>query len=141
MECFMRNLFPRALLALSSAILIFGGVMHGIAFARKAAAALDASGLPTFFSNELKVLWLADSTTLIAVGVAYAVAAVYPRMVPPPAILLFSAIPAATMFLLYGLLGAFYAAHLLGAAILTAVVAALLAIYTGRSAVTRGMSA
>jgi hypothetical protein len=122
----MRIPIARALLALSSIVLLFGGVMHGLAYVKKAAPALDASHLASFFVAELKVLWLGDSTTLIGVGVIYAVAAISPRVTSGIVLLLVTAVPAATTLLLYGFLGGFYAAHLLAAATIMASVAALL---------------
>jgi hypothetical protein len=124
----MHTQIARILLALSSLALLFGGVMHGLAFVKKAGPTLDVSHLPPFFVAELKVLWLGDSTTLIGVGVVYAVAAIVPKMTSGIVLLLITTVPAATTLLLYGFLGEFYAAHLLAAATIMASAGGLLLI-------------
>jgi hypothetical protein len=135
----MRARIARVLLSLSSITLLFGGLMHALAFVRKAAPALNASHLPAFFVAELKSLWLADSTTLIAVGVIYAVAAIVPRAIPGLVLLLVSAVPAGTTLLIYGFLGGFYAAHLLAASTLMASGAGLLRMFDAPRAMDSGI--
>jgi hypothetical protein len=122
----MQSRAPRVLLGLSSAILLFGGAMHGVAYMLKAASAIGLSNLPPFLASELKVLWMADSTTLISVGATYAFLAVRPQAASGVVVLLITAVPAATTVLLYGFLGGFYAAHLLAAASVMGFAAGLL---------------
>jgi hypothetical protein len=107
--------FPaaRLLLASSAAICMFGGIMHAIAYAAKASQVIGSSGLPAFFAAELKVLWLADSTTLIALSLVFALIAAKPLSAGKAVIMLLAIVPAAITALLYAFLGPFYAGHLL----------------------------
>jgi hypothetical protein len=116
----------RFLLALAAAIFLFGAVMHAKAYFGNASRALDASPLKMFFSNELKGLWLADSTTLAGLALIFGLMATRPALAVKPVILCLSWIPAATTALLYLFLGSFYAAHMLLAATLMVIVAALI---------------
>ena len=120
----MNSRTPRALLAVSSATLILGGILHALAFTRKAGAAIDGASLAPFLASELKVLWLADSTTLISVGIFFAISAIKPEVASRIAILSVAAVPAATAALLYYFLGTFYPAHMLAAASVMAIAAA-----------------
>jgi hypothetical protein len=124
----MRRVISKVLLGSSSALLIFGGALHALAFFSKSSAAIDKAAVSPFFASELKGLWLTDSTTLIAVGVMLALAML--RSSTPPllklSIILLSSIPAATAAVLYWFLGGFFAAHLLMVAAALAVLAALL---------------
>jgi hypothetical protein len=122
-----RNLLvSRVLLSLAAVIYLFGAVMHANAFFKKASYIIEGSELKAFFSSELKVLWLADSTTLIGLAIIFGLIAARPAWATRPLILVLSWIPAATTALLYFFLGSFYAAHLLLAATLMVIVAALL---------------
>jgi hypothetical protein len=124
----MRRVISKVLLGSSSALLIFGGALHALAFFAKSSAAIDKAAVSPFFASELKGLWLTDSTTLIAVGLILALSML--RSSTPPllklSIILLSSIPAATAAVLYWFLGGFFAAHLLMAAAAMAVFAALL---------------
>jgi len=124
----MRRVMSKVLLGSSSALLIFGGALHALAFFSKSSATIDKAGVSPFFASELKGLWFTDSTTLIAVGLILALAML--RSSTPPllklSIILLSSIPAATAAVLYWFLGGFFAAHLLMAAAALAVLAALL---------------
>jgi hypothetical protein len=112
----MRLLIFKALLAIASLIFGFGGVMHAIAYRAKALASLDASNLAPFLGSELKVLWLADSTTLIALAVVVGTIALKPQSASRTVIMSLALMPAATALLLYEFLGGFYAGHMLMAA-------------------------
>ncbi|HME39497.1 MAG TPA: hypothetical protein VKG63_11115 [Steroidobacteraceae bacterium] len=122
----MKHSLSRLLLALAAVIFLFGAAMHAIAFFSKAAHVVDVSDLKPFFGNEVKVLWLADSTTLTGLAILLGLMAIRPGCASRPVILLLSFIPAAITALLYVYLGPFYAAHLLLAATLMTIVAALM---------------
>jgi hypothetical protein len=122
-----RNLVvSRLLLALAAAIFLFGAAMHAFAFFAKASHVIEASTLKAFFSSELKVLWLADSTTLLGLALIFGLIAARPAWAARPIILILSWIPAATTALLYFFLGPFYAAHMLLAATLMVILSALI---------------
>ena len=112
----MNSRVPRLLLATSAAIFAFGGIMHALAYAAKALPAISRSNLPPFFGAELKVLWLADSTTLMAIALVVGFLAARPYSASKAVIMLLSGVPAATAMLLYLFLGPFYAGHMLLAA-------------------------
>jgi hypothetical protein len=119
----MTNLLSRLLLAASSAILLFGGAVHTLAF-KKAVAAVAASNLAPFFGNALKALWLIDSTMLITTALIFGLVAVRPAMVSRVFVVLVSLSPALTAILLYSFIGAIMPAHLLVIASALAVSAA-----------------
>jgi hypothetical protein len=121
----MTNLLSRLLLAASSAILLFGGAVHTLAF-NKAVAAVAASNLAPFFGKALKALWLIDSTMLITTALIFGLVAVRPAMVSRVFVVLVSLSPALTAILLYSFIGAIMPAHLLVIASALAVSAALL---------------
>ena len=121
----MTNLLSRLLLAASSAILLFGGAVHTLAF-KKAVAAVAASNLAPFFGKALKALWLIDSTMLITTALIFGLVAVRPAMVSRVFVVLVSLSPALTAILLYSFIGAIMLAHLLVIASALAVSAALL---------------
>jgi hypothetical protein len=121
----MANLLSRLLLAASSAILLFGGAVHTLAF-KKAVAAIAASNLAPFFGKALKALWLIDSTMLITTALIFGLVAVRPAMVSRVFVVLVSLSPALTAILLYSFIGAIMPAHLLVIASALAVSAALL---------------
>ena len=112
----MRQVMFRFLLGLAAAIFGFGGVVHAKAYFAKALPGLDGSNLPSFMADEFKVLWLADSTTLIAIALLLAYLVLRPSAADRTAVMLLALLPAATAALLYVFLGGFYAAHLLMAA-------------------------
>jgi peptidoglycan/LPS O-acetylase OafA/YrhL len=109
----MVSRISRLLLAAAAAIFAFGGAMHAAAYAAKARPGIDASNLPAFLGAELKVLWLADSTTLVALALVIGFIAAKPASVAKAVIMLLAIIPAATAVLLYFFLGPFYPGHLL----------------------------
>lgn len=116
----------RALLTGASFIFGTGGVLHAKAFFSKASSVIDSSGVKVFFGDELKVLWLADSTTLISLALICGYLAFRPRAATTTMLILLALVPASTTALLYGFLGSFYAAHLLLLGTLMVFVAGLL---------------
>lgn len=122
----MNSSIARFLLAVSAAIFAFGGVMHAVAYSAKALNSINASNLPPFLAREIKVLWLADTTTLIGLALVLGFIAVRPTSVTRIVIVLLAVIPAGTTLLLYLFLGPFYAGHMLLAACAMVVIAGLL---------------
>jgi hypothetical protein len=122
----MKRRTPRLLLAASAAIFAFGGIMHTAAYVAKASSSIDAANVPPFLGAELKVLWLADSTTLLALALLFAFIAAKPASAARVVVVLLALIPAATAMLLYLFLGPFYAGHMLMAASVMAIIAGLL---------------
>jgi len=120
----MRHL-PRVLLAAAAAIFAFGSVMHAIAY-ESSLARVQATGLPRFLVTELRVLWLADSSTLLAAAIIFGYLAAKPAAASRPFIALIALVPLGTTVLLYALLGPFYAGHMLLAACAMIFVAAAL---------------
>ncbi len=112
----MNSRIPRLLLATSAAIFAFGGTMHAIAYVAKALPSISSSNLPLFLGAEFKVLWLADSTTLMALALVFGFIAGKPASASKAVIMLLAIVPAATTALLYVFLGPFYAGHMLLAA-------------------------
>jgi hypothetical protein len=112
----MNTRFPRLLLATSAAIFAFGGTMHAVAYVAKALPSISGSDLPPFLRSELKVLWLADSTTLMALALVFGLIAAKPAAASKAVIMLLAIVPAAITALLYVFLGPFYPGHMLLAA-------------------------
>lgn len=106
---------PRALLAMAAAIFAFGSVMHALAY-ESSLARVEATGLPRFLVTELKVLWLADSSTLLAAAIVFGYLAAKPAAASRLVIALIALVPLGTTVLLYALLGPFYSGHMLLAA-------------------------
>ena len=129
----MTRIIPRVLYATAATIFAFGSLAHAAVFFRKAGADIGASSLSPFTQTELKALWLCDSTTLIALAILFGFLAVRPAAINRTLVLLIALVPAGTTFLLYTFLGAFYAAHLLLAATLMAVLASVLQPDTNRA--------
>jgi len=109
----MKLTITRMLLAAAAAIFSLGAVLHAAAFYSKASSLIDASSMKSFFGRELKVLWLADSTTLICLALICGFLSIKPYSVTRPMLFLLALVPASTTALLYGFLGPFYAAHML----------------------------
>lgn len=122
----MDSRIPRLLLAAAAAIFAFGGAMHAAAYTAKALPSISRSNLPPFLGAEIKVLWLADSTTLIALALVLGFIAVKPTSATKAVVMLLAVVPAATTALLYIFLGPFYAGHLLLAASAMVFVAGLI---------------
>ena len=121
-----RIVASRVLLAVAAVIFIVGAVLHASAFFLKASHVIDGSNLKSFFAGELKVLWLADSTTLAGLGLLCGLIAAKLAWVTRTIILAISWIPAATTALLYFFLGPFFAAHMLTAATIMVILSALI---------------
>jgi hypothetical protein len=122
----MHSRIPRLLLATASAIFAFGGTMHAVAFIAKGLPSINGSNLPHFLRAEIKVLWLADSTTLTGMALVVGFIAAKPASASKAMIMLLAAIPASTTALLYAFLGPFYAGHMLLAASAMVFVAGLI---------------
>jgi hypothetical protein len=122
----MDSRIPRLLLATAAAIFAFGGAMHAAAYTAKALPSIGSSNLPPFLGAEIKVLWLADSTTLIALALVLGFIAAKPTSATKAVVMLLAVVPAATTALLYIFLGPFYAGHLLLAASAMVFVAGLI---------------
>src|SRR5258707_290546 len=97
----MRARYRRLLLAASALIFAFGGVMHAMAFWAKALSGIEHSNLPPFLAAEVKVLWLSDSATLIAVAVLSGFIAARPASADRAATMLLALLPAGTAALPY----------------------------------------
>jgi hypothetical protein len=104
---------PRFLLVFASVLLVAGSVQHAMAFNR-AVAAVGASNLPAFFGNTLKVLWLADSTTMLLLAAVFGLIAALPHTASRPVVVLLAFVPAVLAVLIYTFLGSFFAGHILG---------------------------
>lgn len=129
----MTRKFSRLLYATSAIIFGFGGLMHALAYVRKALPTVAGSSLSPFFQAELKALWLCDSTTLVALAILFGYLSVKPAAISWPLVWLIALVPAGTTFMLYTFLGAFYAGHLLLAATTMVVLASVLSPETDRA--------
>jgi hypothetical protein len=109
----MKLWITRTLLAIAAIIFAIGGVLHAIAYFSKASLVIESASVKAFFGHELKVLWLADSTTLIGLALIFGVLSLRPTSVSKLVLLLLALVPGATTALLYWFLGPFYAAHML----------------------------
>jgi len=87
--------------------------------------------MPVRYADDFRVLWLADSATLLIVAIILAMLAVRPAAASRGVAIAVAAVPGATAVLLYAFVGNFYAGHLLLA---TAVAAALAAAFRERRA-------
>jgi hypothetical protein len=108
--------FWRALLALAALILIGGALLHASAFGQVSAGVAGAPDLKPVLGNALKALWLADSTTLISVGLVLILIVLRPAHATAAAIALLALIPGFTAVFLYQFLGFSAPAHLMLAA-------------------------
>jgi hypothetical protein len=108
----MANSLSRIFLGASAALLLFGGVVHTLAF-KKAVAAVAESDLVPFFGKALKGLWLIDSTMLITLAIVFGLIAVRPVMASSVIVALLTLMPAVVAILLYFFIGAIMPAHLL----------------------------
>lgn len=108
----MHHVLARILLTLSAVILMIGGFVHGASFPQ-AQVALAGSGLSAHLVAAFKMLWLADSTTLVSVALIFIYVSLRPNAVPRAFVLGVSLIPAATTTLLFVFLGAVSAAVML----------------------------
>jgi hypothetical protein len=111
-------------MGMASVLLVIGGLIHGRAYG-KAVFLLNSANLPPFYEKSFMVLWLSDSTTLIAVGIQFALLAVRPTAVTSWFVLAIALVPAATAVLLYYFIGNFLPAHMLAIASMFAVLGAL----------------
>ena len=115
----------RSLLAVSAALLVFGGLVHASAF-NNAAAAATSSNLPDFYKKVLQAFWLMDSATLILLAIVFGLVALRPTVASRWVVVILALMPASTAALLYTFFGAFLPAHLLIAAATLAISSGLL---------------
>ena len=108
----MTSPLARTLLAAAALILIGSALLHASAYGR-VSSAVAASGLTPLLGNAYRALWLADSTTCIAVGIVAAMLAFRPTLATPVIVLVLALIPAATAVFVYHFLGAFPPGHLM----------------------------
>jgi hypothetical protein len=103
---------PRFLLAFSSLLLVVGGAIHAAAFNLPLAATAKFH-LDPFIGGSLKLLWMADSTTMFILAAVFGLIAARPSVATRPLVTMLSFVPAATAVLVYVFLGGFFAGHLL----------------------------
>jgi len=103
---------PRLLLASSALLLLIGGLLHASAF-NKVLSALAIANLQPFAANSLKILWLADSTTSIALAAVFGFIAGRPSAAKRSVVLLLALIPLATAVLIYIFMGSFIGGHIM----------------------------
>jgi hypothetical protein len=108
----MTSRSARLLLAVASLISAMGGAMHALAF-RKTAIAVDASNLPHFYASSAKMLWLADSATLLILAILFGLLAARPSTPTGRLVMWVALVPAATAALMYTFLGNFFAEYIL----------------------------
>ncbi len=111
-----RRTISRCAYGLAGATLVLGAAAHAAAYPRVARAVAAAHDLPPFFGRALAALWLADFTTLVAVGLACLALAWAPQRTTALLTFVLLAIPACTAAWLYAFLGNFAPANLLAAA-------------------------
>jgi hypothetical protein len=121
----LMTLAARCLLAFSSFVFAIGGLMHAAAFS-KTLAVIAKSNLPAFFANSFKMLWIADSATLLILAAIFASVAAWPHSANRVVLALLALVPAATAALMYAFIGPFFAIPLLLAPAMSVWVAVLL---------------
>jgi hypothetical protein len=102
---------PRFLLAFAALMMAAGAVIHTAAFGR-AARVIASANLPPFFAGSFRALWLADSTTMLALGAVCGVVAAKPSAGSRPVVMLIGLVYAALTAFTYGFIGNFFAAHM-----------------------------
>jgi len=115
----------RLLLAFAALMMGVGGSMHATAFGT-ASAQLNSTAMPPLFTNSFKVLWLADSTTMVSLMLIFGLIAARPHLASRPLVALLALIPAAIGVLIYLFVGNFFAGHMLVAAAAAVLLAAAL---------------
>jgi hypothetical protein len=115
---------PRLLLSLAALLLVVGALMHGSAFDGVATTVAE-SGLPPFLVGGFSVLWLADSAVQLLIAAVFGLVAARPPAATRPVIVLLALVPGVTAGLLYRYVGIFVGAHILLAAAVLALAAAL----------------
>jgi hypothetical protein len=100
-------------------------LLHASAYGQ-VSAGVAASALTPLLGNAYRAVWMADSTTVAAVGIVAAMLAFRPALATPVIVVVLALIPAATAVFIYHFLGAFPPGHLMiTAAALMGVAAAL----------------
>jgi hypothetical protein len=114
----------RILLGFAALILVAGGVAHTRAF-WGAVPVIDAARLPPFFNGSFKALWLNDSVSLFGFALLLGYIAARPTTTARTLSLLIALPLIGYALSMYATVGSFFAAHLLLAAGLACVLAAL----------------
>jgi hypothetical protein len=109
----MVKLFPRLLLACAALLLFLGGLLHASAFNKVLSALASASELQPFAANSLKILWLGDSATSIALAAVFGFIAARPSAATKWVVIILALIPAVTAALIYLFIGSFIGGHIL----------------------------
>src|SRR5260370_15339537 len=95
MKIMLRRI-PSLLLVFASLPLTVGGFSHAVAFFSRTLAAIAQSNLPPFYGNSLKLLWLADSSTMFILAAIFGLIAARPAVASRPVVLLVALLPPAT---------------------------------------------
>jgi len=103
---------PRILLLIAAVLSTAGAVFH-LAASFNTFTIVTASGMPPFYSNSFKVLWLADSATMAILAVVCVSMALRMEMASRLLLALLALFPVSTAVLLYTFLGNFPAGHIL----------------------------
>lgn len=120
----MRQL-ARALHALSAFILASGACLHALAYPR-ADAVIVRSGLPGFYAGAYRGLWWSDIGCSLVLALMLLILAVRPASMSREQACLIAAMPLVTALSIGVPLGGFYAAYVLSAAGVCALLGALL---------------
>jgi hypothetical protein len=102
----------RVLLMLSALLLASGGVVHGMAYP-KAAAAVDHSTLAAFLAGAFKGLWLCDSASSLWLALVLGTIAAWPRVATRSLVVILALGPVTSAAAIYGTMGNFFAGHLM----------------------------
>jgi hypothetical protein len=108
----MTNLTSRIPLAIAAVLSAAGAAIHTAAFG-KALPIIAASGMPSFYCNSFKALWLADSAMMVILSITCLILLVWVRLASRFLLVLLALFPLATAALLYTFLGNFPAGHIL----------------------------
>jgi len=116
----------RLLLALAAAGLAVDATLHWVFFGRSVLAIVGSSTLPQALIADFKVLWVADVSTLLAVALAFALAAARPQAASAAVLAALALIPGALGVLVFAFGAPSYAGVNMLAAAGVALLAALL---------------
>lgn len=108
----MTTLASRILLAIAALLSATGATVHTAAFG-KALPIIAASGMPAFYCNSFKALWLADSAMMAILALICLILLVWIRLASRLLLVVLALFPLATAALLYTFLGNFPAGHIL----------------------------
>jgi uncharacterized membrane protein len=108
----MNKRASRTLLVIAAILSTAGAAFHLAAFF-KALRIVAVSGMPPFYSNSFKALWLADSATMAILALICLAMTVRMEAANRLILALVALFPLLTAMLLYAFLGNFPAAHIL----------------------------